>query len=63
MKIRVDIEELVEKLEAMLEDNYVTVELDIEDDEYLNELHVSAVSFETDPLSYGSLTEVEEELF
>lgn len=63
MKIRVDIEALIEKLEAMLEDDYVTAEIEIEDDDYLGELHVSAVSFDSEPVSYGSLSEIEDELF
>lgn len=62
-KIRVDIDELMDKLEAMREDDYVTAELEIEDDDYNSELLVSAVSFEEEePLSYGSVSEICEEL-
>lgn len=61
--IKVDIDELLDKLNAMKEDDYVTTELQIEEDDYCSELLVSAVSFELDePISYGSLTEAVEEL-
>lgn len=61
--IRVDIEELEARLEQMKEDDYVTVELEIEEDQYSKELHLSAVSFDSDDiLPYGSLGEVSNEL-
>jgi hypothetical protein len=44
-KIRVDVDDLCDKLEAMKEDDYVTVELEIIEDDYSSELAVSAVSF------------------
>ena len=47
-KIRVDIDELSEKLDAMREDDFVTAELEIEEDNYDSELKVSDVSFEYD---------------
>jgi hypothetical protein len=63
-RIRVDIDELSEKLELMKEDDYVTTELEINDDEYTPELLISAVSFdEEEPISYGTLNEVSEELY
>jgi hypothetical protein len=63
-RIRVDIDELSEKIELMKEDNYVTVELEISDDEYTPELLISAVSFdEEEPINYGSLNEISEELY
>lgn len=62
-KIRVDIDDLCEKLDAMKEDDYVTVELEIAEDEYSSELLVSAVSFEDeDPIGYGSVCETSDEI-
>lgn len=62
-KIRVDVDDLCDKLEAMKEDNYVTVELEIIEDDYSSELAVSAVSFEEDePISYGTVCQVDDEL-
>lgn len=63
MKIRVDVETLIEKLEAMIEDDYVTAELEIEEDDYLGELHITAIGFDSEPVSYGSISETEDELF
>lgn len=63
-KIRVDIDELMDKLEAMKEDDYVTTELEIEGDEYSSELIVSAVSFEQDePIGYGSVCEITDDFY
>jgi hypothetical protein len=62
-KIRVDIDDLCDKLEAMKEDDYVTVELEILEDDYSSELEVSAVSFEeSEPISYGTVCQVDDEL-
>ena len=62
-KIRVDVDDLLDKLEAMREDDYATVELHIVADDYIKELEVSAVGFEDDqPISYGTVSEVEDEL-
>ena len=62
-KIRVDIDDLSDKLEAMKEDDYVTVEREILEDDYSAELAVSAVSFEEDePISYGTVCQVDDEL-
>lgn len=64
-KIRVDIDELCDKLDEIKRDNYTIVELDIEDDEdeFEKELLLSAVSFEEDePISYGVVGEAMEEL-
>lgn len=62
-KIRVDIDDLCDKLEAMKEDDYVTAELEIIEDDYSAELAVSAVSFEeTEPISYGTVCQVDDEL-
>ena len=62
-KIRVDVDDLCDKLEAMKEDDYVTVELEIIEDDYSSELAVSAVSFEeAEPISYGTVCQVDDEL-
>lgn len=66
-KIRVDIDELMGKLDEIRSDDYVTVELDIPDDEYDNafdrELIISAVTFEDEePIGYGAIAEAVEEL-
>lgn len=62
-KIKVDIDELIGRLEEMKEDDYVTVELEIINDDYDAELQVSAVSFESpEPVDYGSITETSDEL-
>ena len=62
-KIRVDIDELSEKLDAMREDDYVTAELEIEEDDYSSELHLAAVSLEEEePISYGSINEIQDDL-
>lgn len=62
-KIRVDIDDLTEKLEAMKEDDFVIVELDIVEDDYTSELMLSAVSFEMEePVSYGSIGQTDDEL-
>lgn len=62
-KIRVDIDDLTEKLEAMKEDDYVTAELEILEDSYTSELVVAAVSFEEDtPISYGTVCQTDDEI-
>lgn len=62
-KIRVDIDELVERLQEMQKDDYATVELEITSEKFANELVISAVSFEYDePIPYGTLGESEDEL-
>lgn len=63
-KIRVDIDELVDKLEEVKNDDFATVELTIDtDDDGYKELLVSAVSFDEDePINYGIVGENEDEL-
>lgn len=62
-EIKVDIDDLLDKLEAMREDDYVTAKLTIENDGYSSELVVEAVSFESDtPISYGEVPEASDEL-
>lgn len=62
-KIVVDIDELIDKLDAMTEDDFVQVLLEINEDEYTSELEVSAISIESDePISYGSIPEASEDL-
>lgn len=63
-KIRVDIDELIDKLEEVKNDDFATVELtiDTDDDDY-KELLISAVSFDEDePINYGIIGENEDEL-
>lgn len=63
-KIVVDISELIDKLDAMTEDDYVDTLLEIKEDEYTNELEVSAISIDSDePISYGSIPESSEEIY
>lgn len=62
-EIRVDIDELLEKITSMKEDDYATALLEISSDNYCSELLLSAVSFESeDPISYGSIPETDDEL-
>lgn len=62
-KIRVDIDDLSDKLNAMKDEDYVTTELSIEEDAYSAELNVAAVSFDSDePIDFGSIPESNEEL-
>lgn len=62
-KIKVDIDELMERLNEMKEDDYITVELEIISDSYDSELQLNAVSFESDnPVDYGSIAETSDEL-
>lgn len=62
-KIKVDIDELIERLNEMKEDDYITVELEIISDRYDSELQLNAVSFESDnPVDYGSIAETSDEL-
>lgn len=62
-KIKVDIDELMERLTEMKEDDYITVELEIISDRYDSELQLNAVSFESDnPVDYGSIAETSDEL-
>ena len=65
--IQVDIDELLGKLDEIKNDDYVTVQLEIcEDDEdsaFGKELVVSAVSFEDkESVGYGSISESNGEL-
>jgi hypothetical protein len=47
----------------MKEDDYVTAELEIVEDDYSSELAISAVSFEEDePISYGTVYQTDDEL-
>lgn len=61
-KIKVDIDELMDRLTEMKEDDYETTELEIDEDVYDTKLNVSAVSFDSDePIDYGSISETTEE--
>lgn len=56
--ICVDIDELMDKLTAMREDEFVTVKLTIDEDDYVSELYVDAVGIdEDDSRGYGSINE------
>lgn len=47
----------------MLEDDYITAELHIEEDMYSSELRVCAVGIDDEaPVDYGTLSEVSDEL-
>lgn len=60
--IQIDVEDLIDKLEAMREDGYVTARLTIIEDDYLSEVEIEAVGIEEEAdISYGSLTEVRSE--
>lgn len=62
-KIKVDIDDLIDRLNEMKEDDYVTTELEIVEDNYDCELRLSAVSFESDePIDYGLIAETSDEL-
>ena len=61
--IKVDIDELMAKLEEIKNDDYETVliRIDIDEDEIDNELSLAAVSFEDEePINYGTIGEVEQ---
>lgn len=56
MSIRVDIDELAEKLDAMREDDFVTAELTLKSNGYESEIEVYAVGIEEDErVSYGKI--------
>jgi hypothetical protein len=62
-KIKVDIDEMIERLQEMKEDDYVTAELEIIADSYDCELKLSAVSFDSEePIDYGTVAETLDEL-
>ena len=57
ISIRVNIDELIDKLEAMRADDYVTAILTTKGDEYDEELELAAFSVEDDSsISYGSIS-------
>ena len=62
-KIKVDIEDLMSRLQEMVNDDYATAQLEITGGSFSNELNISAISFEYDePIPYGTLGEAEEEI-
>lgn len=62
-RIKVDIDELMDKLQDIKDDDYTTVELRIVNDEYSSELELGAYSFDSDePKQYGSIDEVLDEI-
>ena len=62
VEMRIDIDELMSKLKAMEEDDYVTVEISIVDEGYYKYMEVKAIGLEEDT-SYGTLQEVDGELW
>lgn len=63
VSIRLDIDDVLEKLEAMKEDDFVTVELTIDSDGYNTEIILCAVGIEEDEnISYGRLEDLGEDL-
>ena len=56
ISLKLDIEELMSKLESMLEDDYVTADITIKADEYDIEICIGAVDIEQDQVvSYSTL--------
>ena len=67
-KIRVDIDELMAKLDEIKCDDYASVELEISEDEDDaedgKELMISAVTFDEDePIGYGVVGELLDDMF
>lgn len=63
-KIRVDVDELYDKVSAMREDDCSVAELEIIEDDYSSELQLSAVILDEDtPISYGSICQTDIEMF
>lgn len=61
--IKVDIEELMERLSEMQEDGYITARLTITSDTYMKELVVQAYSMEEGgSIDYGNVAETEVEI-
>ena len=64
-RIKVDIDELINKLEEIKQDDYATVEIEIfeDEDEMDKELLLFAVSFDEDePIGYGVIAEALEDI-
>lgn len=64
-KVRVDIDELMEKLTEMKDEGYVTSEIEVAegDTEAENELGLSAIDIENDePVHFGSLSNLESDM-
>ena len=56
--IKVDLNDLIQKLKLIDEDGYSSVIVEIESDEYSNELRLSAQSIEDEePIEYGTVAE------
>lgn len=62
--IRVDIEDLISKLECMIQEDYSTVELEIEDNGGMYRiLNVKGISMQSEePIHYGAIPESDIEL-
>ena len=56
ISVKVDIDELMDKLEAMREDDFVTVEIAFSSNGYEDEIELSAVGIDEDEkISYGKI--------
>ena len=54
--VKVDIDELMEKLDAMREDDFVTVEIAFSSNGYESEIELTAVGIDDDEkISYGKI--------
>jgi len=61
--IRVDIDDLKQKISDAEEDGYVTVELSIESDGYCMELGFRAIGLDgEEPMDYGRISECTDEI-
>lgn len=62
-KIKVDVDELIERLQEVRQDEFVIVELDIEESSYDCEMHIRAIGLDdTETTDYGEISEVNDEL-
>ena len=61
--IFVNVDELIDKLEAIKEDEFSTVKISLETEGYSNVLSLEVVSIDSDePISYGSIYESTDEI-
>ena len=62
-KIKVDIDELISRLQEIKQEDFVVVELEIDDTAYEPELCLTAIGLDdTETTDYGRIYEVDEEL-
>lgn len=61
--IFINVDELIDKLEAIKEDEFSTVKISLETEGYSNVLSLEVVSIDSDePISYGSIDESTDEI-